>query len=270
MRATRYASTMPTNAASLPLAGWTVIGLRAREQQATPRRAARRLGADYLALPGLALHPADDPAAARQDLRKALACPRCIFTSPAAVRFAAALLPLGARRVRAIAIGSGTAAALRRAGVVDIEAPRGRMRSEEVLALPALSPPPSRVGLVTAPGGRGAIAAALRAAGAALQVAEVYRRGPARLTARALNRLAALSGPRTLLLSSGEALVHVLDALDEASKGQLRAARVLVASPRLANLARAQGFDDVLETGSPLPRVQLAALCRHVIPEAFR
>ncbi len=270
MRATRYAWAMPTNAASLPLAGWTVIGLRAREQQATPRRAARRLGADYLALPGLALHPAADPASARRALRAALAAPRCIFTSPAAVRFAAALLPLDGRRLRAVAIGSGTAAALRHTGVVDIEAPRGRMRSEDVLALPALSPPPRRVGLVTAPGGRGVIAAALRTAGVRLDVAEVYRRGPARPAVRTQRRLAALDGPRALLLSSGEALHNVLTALDPPAADALRRARVLAASPRLAALARAAGFAEAIDTGSPLPRVQLAALCRHANPGAFR
>ena len=63
---------------------------------------------------------------------------RVVATSPAAVRAAHALQPLRRRRGQAwFAVGSGTAAALRRAGIADVVAPT-RMDSEGLLALPGL------------------------------------------------------------------------------------------------------------------------------------
>ncbi len=138
------------------------------------RRAAAALGARILPLSTLRLAALDAGVA----LAAALACDLIVFTSPASVRFAARQPPLRSRPgQRWLAVGAGTAAALRRSGVRDVVAPDGRADSESLLALPALEHVAGRdIGLITAPGGRGVIAETLAHRGARLHLAPVYRR----------------------------------------------------------------------------------------------
>src|SRR5690606_40948301 len=128
-----------------------------------------------------------------------------LFTSPAAARAAAALRRLRPRPSQAwLAVGAGTARALRRAGVAGVVAPR-RMDSEGVLALPELaSVRGRRVALVTAPGGRGLSAPTLAARGGQVLRADVSERVPAAPAPQALARLRGLRAPLFLALGSGE------------------------------------------------------------------
>src|SRR5690606_3210293 len=153
-----------------------VISLRPVGGHAPMRRAAAAYGARVLALSPWRIEPRRD-AGARAALRQALRADIVLFTSPAAVRAAAALQRLHARRGQAwLAVGAGTAAALRRAGVAGVAAP-ARMDSEGLLALPALGAVRGRsIGLVTAPGGRNLIAPTLARRGARIVRAEVYAR----------------------------------------------------------------------------------------------
>ena len=174
---------------------WYVISLRPRGEHGAMRRAAARHGARLVALSPWQLVPRAD-AAALQDLNAALGASRVVFTSPVAVR---AAHQLRARAGRAFAdaaaasawmgVGAGTAAALHRAGVRDAQSP-ARMDSEGVLALAPLQDVDGiDVGLVTAPGGRDAIAPALRARGARVLRADVYDRVPWPPSSRALAAL---------------------------------------------------------------------------------
>src|SRR5690606_9300845 len=145
-----------------------------------------------------------------------------------------------------LAVGEGTARALRRAGVSGVLAPT-RMDSEGVLALPALSSLRGRqVAQVTAPGGRGLIAPSLPARGAQVLRADVYKRVPASPAPQALARLRGLRAPLYVALGSGEALQRLLDVLPADLGPRLRRARVFEASDRLAAIVRAAGFDDVV------------------------
>ena len=191
-------------------------------------------------------------AASGEALVQALSAPVVVFTSPAAVRAAAQLQPLAVRTGQHwLAVGAGTAAAPRRAGIVQVQGP-GRMVSEGLLALPALAAP-SRVGLVTAPGGRGLLAPTLAARGARVGRADVYARVPVPLGRRALARLAAADAPLVLALSSEEALQRVLPQLPDALATRLRHSPVVAASARLATIARDLGWQRVLVAGSPRP-----------------
>ena len=186
-----------------------------------------------------------------------LQLPVLVFTSPAAVRAAAALQPLQALPGQHwLAVGAGTAAALRRAGVTAAQAPR-RMDSEGLLALPALAAAP-RVGLVTAPGGRGMLTPALQARGSTVLRADVYERVPLALADADIQRLLALQAPAALALSSGEALQQVLAQLPAPAVAILRGTFAVAASERLATLARDLGWEQVVVAGSPRP----AALAR--------
>src|SRR5690606_8746148 len=189
-----------------------------------------------------------------------LAAPRVVFTSPAAVTSAAALEPLRPRPGQAwVAVGAGSALALAQAGAGDIPSPE-RMDSEGLLALPALQEVDGLdIGLVTAPGGRGVIAATLAGRGARVLRANVYRRSPVAPPPRALAALRALDAPAWLLLSSGEALEHVLATVTGDALAQLRQAPVVAASARLADLARGHGLDVAAVASSARPAAMLAA-----------
>ncbi|HEV8694282.1 MAG TPA: uroporphyrinogen-III synthase [Lysobacter sp.] len=247
---------MPTHAPT-----WYVISLRPRGEHDALRRAAARHGAGLIALSPWRLQQLDSKQV-RADLRAALAASRVIFTSPAAVRAARALQGLKARRGQSwCAVGAGTAAALRRAGIAEVQAP-ARMDSEGLLALPALQQLDGQeVGLVTAPGGRNVTAPTLRARGARVLRAEVYAREAIELPPRSLEQVRRSAAPLLLALSSGEALQRVLAAVPADVAAILRRARVAAASERLAALARELGFADIVLAHGPRPGDLLAAAC---------
>lgn len=201
-----------------------------------------------------------DDDATRHALRIALDADVVVFTSPSAVVAAHALQPLATEDGQAwLAVGAGTARALARVGVHGVQSPQ-RMDSEGLLALPALADVSGRsVGLITAPGGRGVIADALRAGGAELRRADVYAREPTPPSPARIAALMALPSPWLLPLSSGEALERTLAALPADAVARLKTARVLAASDRLATLARAAGFDDVVRADDARPASLLSA-----------
>lgn len=241
-------------------AGCYVISLRPAGQHAAIRRAAAARGLRTIALSPWRIALADDDDT-RRALRDALAADVVIATSPAAARAAAQLHPLRARRgQRWCAVGAGTAAALRRAGITAVSAPT-RMDSDGLLALPALAALDGRVvGLLTAPGGRDRIAPALVARGARVLRADVYARAPLPPSPRSLAALRALDARPWLLLSSGEALQRLLACVPADVAARLRGARVVAASERLAGFAHAEGFADVVRAASPRPRDLVAAV----------
>jgi uroporphyrinogen-III synthase len=135
------------------------------------------------------------------------------------------------------------------------------MDSEGLLALPVLRDVRGvRVGVVTAPGGRDRVVPALAQAGAHVVRADVYRREPLPPTPRAVAALRALDAPAWLALSSGEALAHLLATLPADTVTILRRARVVAASERLADLAKAKGFTRVVRAAGPRPRDLVAAV----------
>lgn len=235
-----------------------VISLRPVGDHAAIRRAAAAHGLRTIALSPWRIAVRDDPDT-RRALRTALQAEVVIATSPAAVRAAATLAPLRTRRGQCwLAVGSATAAALRRAGIADPQSPE-RMDSDGLLALPAVQKVQGRtIGLLTAPGGRDRIAPTLAGRGAQVRRADIYAREPVAPAATALARLRALRAPLLLPVSSGEALLAALAALPADLAARLRGARVLAASERLAALARDAGCAEVRIAAGPRPRQLLA------------
>jgi uroporphyrinogen-III synthase len=223
------------------------------------RQAARRHGAKVLALSPWRLQALDDRDT-RACLRQAMQAEFVLFTSPAAVRFAHDLQPLEATAKKTwLAVGSGTASALRRAGIADVRAP-ARMDSEGLLALPELRQMRGQaVGLITAPEGRDLLATTLTARGAQLLRAEVYRREPIALAASALETLRAMAAPACLLLSSRGALTHVLEQLPTDLAARFRKTTVIAASARLMQHAQDTGFRDSVLAAGPRPAQMLSA-----------
>ena len=253
-----YDAARSPDAAAEPL----VVSLRPANDHDAMRRAAAAHGLKVLALSPWRIAVRDD-ADTRRTLAAALDSDVVIATSPAAVRAAATLATLRARRGQVFcAVGSATAGALVRAGIVKVHAPE-RMDSEGLLALDALQAVRGRdIGLLTAPGGRDQIAPSLRARGARVHRADVYAREAMPPSPRVLARLRDFAGPLLLPVSSGEALLATLAAVHEEVADRLRGARVLAASARLAALARDAGCHDVHVADGPRPAQLLALLER--------
>ena len=243
-----------------------MISLRPLGQHGAVRRAAARLGARTFALSTLRLSPLDAGAA----LADALRCPRVLATSPAAVRHALAQQRLPQRAGQQwFAPGAGTAAALRRAGIAQVHAPLRGAGAEALLEDPLLqSLRGARVGVLTAPNGRDHLQRELRARGARLCVAEVYRREALPPAPDRLRRLARLPARSALLLSSAEALQVLWQALDADGRERLRRRVCVASSERLAAQARRLGFVAPVRAESARPAHLLAALATHAA--AFR
>ncbi|MDQ3288090.1 MAG: uroporphyrinogen-III synthase [Pseudomonadota bacterium] len=246
-----------------------MISLRPRGEHQSLRHAAARQGGGLIALSPWALRDRHDEGA-REALSRALVASRVLFTSPAAVRAADRLLPLRAAAGHGycwLGVGTGTRSALLRLGLADAICPP-RMDSEGLLAMPQLQDVHGvRIGLVTAPGGRGALTPAMEARGAVVVRADVYERVPVPLPAEPLRVFRALSRPAVLAVSSGEALQRVLQAAPEDIARQLRSLPAVVASERLALQARQSGFPRVGVSRSASPADLVAAAIEMTGPE---
>jgi len=240
--------------------GWYVISLRPVGHHGALRAAAARCGAGLLALSPWRLQQCSDTAS-RTSLQLALEASRVVFTSPAAVRAAAALQTLHPVHSQSwIAVGSATAAALKRAGVAHVQSPQ-RMDSEGLLDLAALQEVNGvDIGLVTAPQGRDLLASALVQRGARLLRADVYQRLPMPLSPRVLEKLRALDHPACIALSSGAALGQTLASLPQDLLPAFKALPVAVTSERLLRLAGETGFQQVALAKGPRPAQLLAAI----------
>lgn len=237
---------------------WYVVSLRPRGEHDALRRAANAYGAALIELSPWALHARSDDAT-RDALAAALDTDVVIATSIAAVRAAASLHPLHAAHARWLAVGGGTAHALREAGVEHVETPATRMDSEGVLALQALhAEHVQRVGLVTAPGGREALQPMLRARGVEVVRADVYERIDIDLDPSTLDRIRTLDVPAVLAVSSSGALLRVLERIDDAVRARLTSMQLLAASARIAAIARTHGFNDIAMATSARPQDLLA------------
>lgn len=243
---------------AMALNGRTLVITRPAGTAAALARQVRARGGVPVLLPGLSLRASDDAAATRAALREAMGAGLLLFTSPAAVRFAAALLPLRTRAI-VLAVGQGTARALHGHGLAAL-APGQRQDSEGLLALPALQSLHGRhVALIGAPGGRGLLRDQLRARGACLHEVYVYRRVPARLGSRHAEAVRHLPADACVLLSSAEALQNLQAALPSELWQNLCSAVAVVSSERLASIAEAAGFNRVRRAASARAADLLAA-----------
>ncbi|OOG62807.1 uroporphyrinogen III synthase [Rhodanobacter sp. B04] len=243
------------------LCGRTVVITRPAGTAAALARRIRVRGGVPLLLPGLALRGVADETRVSKDLRAALRDEVVIFTSPAAVRFAAALLPLRTRAVL-LAVGQGTARALQRHGVrMPLVPPR--QDSEGLLDHPALHDlRDRRVALIGAQGGRGLLREQIAARCARLDELHVYRRVPPRLDRRHVDAVLQLPASAQVLLSSAEALQNLQQLLPPPAWARLCAATAVVSSERLAAAARDRGFSRIARAASALPADLLDAAIR--------
>lgn len=243
-----------------PLAGASVIVTRPSGTAAALRRRVRALGGNAVSLPGISLRAAQDGARVRKQLRAAQSADIVIFTSPAAVRFAYALLPnLRLRQTTQICVpGSGSARALRRHGVKNVIHPAERRDSEGLLDLPLFARLRNhRVSVIGAPGGRELLPRELRARGAHVELVDAYERARPRLDRRHLRALETAPTPLISLFSSADALTNLHAVLSPALFAHLVANDCVVSSARIAEIAHTLGFSRVHVAASAEPAALL-------------
>jgi uroporphyrinogen-III synthase len=238
------------------LKGVRVLVTRPAHQAENLCRLIEAEGGTAVRLPLLAIEPAANAAEAR----KRLAAPAdlWIFTSANAVRHA---LPWAGEAwpARLAAIGPATAAALAAAGQ-DAAPPLAGASSEALLASPDLRDVAGwRVVVVTGEGGLDVLERGLAARGAAVERAEVYRRVPLPYPPEAV--AAALRRSDVVVVTSAEALGHLVRLVPEASRAALLKKPLVVPAARVVEKARELGFSQPPRVAEPMSDPSLVSAC---------
>lgn len=221
------------------LAGMTVLVTRPAHQAENLCRLIEAQGGKAQRLPLLSVEPVPPSARVQRALQGGQSADWWIFTSANAVRYAREL-DRSDWPARLAAIGPATAAALDIQGRAAV-APLDAYSSEGLLALPEFADLQGRkVLIVTGEGGLGALAPALRARGAEVELAEVYRRVP--LPYDESRVLAALRGVDAIVITSAAALDHLLALTPAASQPTLLRRHLVVPSARMVEHATQRGF----------------------------
>lgn len=240
------------------LAGLRVLVTRPAHQAENLCRLIESEGGVAVKLPLLTIEPTAGPAEAQ----RRLAAPRdlWIFTSVNAVRHAQPLLAEQAWPARVAAIGPATAAALAAAGSAAAATPLGGATSEALLAAPELRDVAGlRVLLVTGEGGLDLLERGLGERGASVERAEVYRRVPLPYPAEAV--AAALRRSDVAIVTSAQALEHLVRLTPEDSRRALLRKPLVVPSARMLEKARALGFVQPPRVVDPITDAALSAAC---------
>ncbi len=220
------------------LSGLSVLVTRPAHQADTLCRALEDRGARVVRLPLQAIEPTRHPVQVARVLQQWRDARAWIFTSVNAVRFARQL-DAGVWPAAAIAVGPATAAALQQLGLDPIVPERHA--SEGVLELPVLQQVnAARVLIVTGEGGRDLLHRSLRAQGAEVERAEVYRR--VHLPHAPDVVAAALQDVDAAVVGNGEALQRLVALTPEPQRAQLFGLQLVVPSLRVVEQATALGF----------------------------
>ncbi len=236
---------MPAHESSAALAGAHVLVTRPEHQAAGLCELIVAAGGRASRLPVIEIAGPADPVAVDAILARLSGFDIAIFVSPNAVeRTLARLAPRGwPGGPRVAAVGQGSAAMLARHGVTVDICPRTRYDSEGLLDEPALQAVEGlRVVILRGDGGRDLLASTLRARGAQVEFAEVYRRAIPAGAEEALQSIAAGAPVDAIVVTSNEGLRN----LDRIAGGRLhdwlRARQLIVISARAAALADELGF----------------------------
>ncbi|MDR2877025.1 MAG: uroporphyrinogen-III synthase [Chromatiales bacterium] len=231
-----------------PLAGTRILVTRPAHQAQALCELIRRDGGEALALPVIEIAPPVDAQLAAQRVASVHEFDVAVFVSPNAVRSVHALMgdrPWPAR-TRIAAVGRGSSDALEQCGLrADIQ-PAGEFNSEGLLAEGALRDVQGlRVLIFRGDGGREHLTDTLRARGAKVCHAEVYRRALPEGAAATLARVAAGPALDAIIVTSNQGLQHLYAMAGETWRPWLREQQLVVISTRAAALARELGFQQV-------------------------
>lgn len=240
------------------LSGVRVLVTRPAHQADALCRLIEAEGGTAIRLPLLTIEPRANLAEAQKLL--AAGHDLWIFTSVNAVRHAQPLIG-GRFAPRLAAVGPATANALAVAGGADATKPLAGASSEALLALPELAGIPAgvRVLVVTGEEGLRALEEGLVARGARVDRAEVYRRVPLPYPPEAV--VSALRRTDVIVMTSGQALDHLVRLTPPESRKLLLRKPLVVPSARMLEKARDLGFTHPPTVAEPVSDAALCAAC---------
>lgn len=261
---------MPDMASSTnaPLAGIGILVTRPREQADGLCALIEAAGGHAMRLPLLEIVAVGDPTAAAELLSRQDRWDWLIFASPNAVRFTLAIHGGSfnpPRPARIAAIGQTTAEALTKAGIrVDL-IPKPQFNSESLLASPEMTDVSGKsILIVRGEGGREHLAQTLRARGAEVAYAEVYRRILPATDIGYWIDLRRQGGIDIVTITSGEALNNLTQLLGEAIHEFAEHTPLVVLGSRVEKLARDQGWRHVISAEPACDQAIAETIIRHV------
>jgi uroporphyrinogen-III synthase len=227
-------------------------------------------GGHAIRFPALEIREPSDPAVAERLLRAANDFDMLLFVSANAVERAVPFLPRPLRPALG-GVGEGTARALRASGFEPTILPTTSADSEGLLALPALRALlRRRILIVRGEGGRPLLGDELRARGAEVHYAEVYRRVLPEVDVAPL--IAAWPHQvHVVVTTSLEVLDNLARLLGAAGRSLLQETPLVVVSERMRAHARTLGVRRVIVAAGPGDEALVQAVCaadRAVEPSA--
>lgn len=228
------------------LADLGVLVTRPAHQAAPLCEQLQALGARPIRFPTLAILEPRDPAAIVPIIERLNGFDLAIFTSVNAVDHGLARLPSCQAWPEALpraAIGDATAKALAAAGLPATLVPKHDFRSETLLALPALQQVAGKaIVIFRGEGGRETLGEVLRARGAHVSYAEVYRRVQPHAEPGVLHRHWQRGELQMIITTSNAGLSNLMAMVDVADHNALLNTPLLVVSTRGQALAKQLGF----------------------------
>ena len=233
-----------------PLAGLKIAVTRPRDQSVQLAQRIEQAGGIPVLFPLLDIAPPKDSQTLHEQISRLPRFNLAIFISPNAVQYGMAAIQAAGGMppdLRIATVGQGSAKSLHQLGIRNVIAPVERFDSEGLLALPELQNVDGwHIIIFRGDGGRELLGDTLRARGATVEYAACYRRSKPEQDAGAL--LAA--APDAITVTSSEALTHLWQMFDVQGQAALADTPLFAPHERIAGLARQQGWQQVILTGS--------------------
>ncbi|SFW28043.1 uroporphyrinogen-III synthase [Nitrosovibrio sp. Nv17] len=232
------------------LAGIGILVTRPVRQAEDLAAAIRSVGGKPFLLPVLEILAVEDTPLLSSLIGRVEEFDIAIFVSPNAVAGARRLMgkKWPPSRPGFVAVGQGTARALREAGIHDPVVPAAGFDSEALLDLPLLQAVRGRRVIVfRGNGGRELLGTALRARGALLEYAECYRRARPASDANSPLHGSAREEIGAIVVTSSEGLRNLCD-MAGSDKAWLMRIPLFVPHARIVHTARQLGFERIVPT----------------------
>jgi len=231
--------------ADSPLKGLNIVVTRPREQAVGLTQSITKLGGNPILFPLLEIAPAADASELNALKQRLSTYDLLIFISPNAVKYGMSALGTLPSAVRVATVGQSSAQALRDLGITNVIAPTERFDSEALLALSALQSVAGwKVAILRGNGGRELLGDTLKARGARVDYVTCYERSKPELDADSLLKV----GPHALNVTSSEALGNLWQSLTETDRARFASMPLFVPHARIAELARQQGWKNIVQT----------------------
>lgn len=230
------------------LRGLTVLVTRPVSDAEPLCRLIEAAGGRAVAFPVLAILPLLDLSAAYALIDRLTTFDTAIFISKNAVDYGLRAMHTRGQNLDALtvmAVGQGTAARLRAAGIADLIAPK-LASSEGLLALECLQAEQvhgRRILIFRGVGGRETLAETLRTRGASVEYVELYRRSQPAVDPAPVRAMLDNKAVGIVIITSSEGLESLLEQIGAESRMALLSLPLLVFSARTANYAKQQGWE---------------------------